>query len=287
MPTPEENAVLDSDKEQAQSIEELGAELARSYQQDAPEGDAVDVSQEPEAVPSQAEPGAAESPGADDDPPEAVEQITAQALAEKLGMDVSDLYGSLQLDLGEGLNISLGDLKDHGKDLLRSEQMLAKAQDERATVEADLLQKNQALRLAMDSAGVEITPEQMQAAQAQTDQYKQMQDRIAVELMPDWAEESVRHEAEKQIDGLLDEYGYFPAEKPYMVDARLRKMFRDFSRLKAEVSDVANRKVTNSGKGQKPRPTTKVSDNVTDIRSKVATGALSQEQAARELNKLL
>ena len=223
-----------------------------------------------------------EAESIEQDAPEAAQKLSIKDLAEKLGTEAAAVYDQVEVLPG----ITLGQYKDRARDLQQSEELLAEARENRAKVESELLLKNQALRIAQQEAGIEITPELIERAAKQTDQYKRLQDRIAVELMPEWAEESVRHEAEKRIDVLLDEYGYQAAEKPFMVDARLRKMFRDYARLRDEVAGVAARKVPNR-KGQKPSPRTRTGGNVTNLARKVAEGAIHQNDAVSALGRLL
>ena len=235
-----------------------------------------------EAVsPAESEP-ATESSETEASPAEELETFTVEAVAEALQMDPKALYEQLQVPIGDGESMSLGDFKDRIKDVLKSEALLAEVQVNREKVETDLLHKNQALMLAQQEAGVEVTEQHLQRAAKQREAYGQLQDRTLTELVPDYAESAFRQDFDKKVATRLEAMGYNKQEAAFMKDARLRLEFYRHQRLLDEVASVTKKR-TVVRRNQTPKGLTRSSDTIQSIRASKDT----QNQKVEALGRLL
>jgi|DEB0MinimDraft_10_1074344.scaffolds.fasta_scaffold00377_7 hypothetical protein len=212
-------------------------------------------------------------------------EMTVSALAEQLGIEAAQLY-NLQLDIGNGQQMTLGQLKDRAKDVSHADSLIAEVNEQRLSVENDLMQKRHAISRYAQRVGYQPTEQDQQEAQAELKAYREMQRALAIEFMPDWQSEETRATDIKGIEKLQDEYLFGQAEKAAMLDARLLKMMRDYHRLREEVRSVAKYRKNPKPK-QGPKVHTKTGSSVTKIGSQAAQGKLSQDAAVGELGKLL
>ena len=233
------------------------------------------------ASPAESEP-ATESSETEASPAEELETFTVEAVAEALQMDPKALYEQLQVPIGDGESMSLGDFKDRIKDVLKSEALLAEVQVNREKVETDLLHKNQALMLAQQEAGVEVTEQHLQRAAKQREAYGQLQDRTLTELVPDYAESAFRQDFDKKVAKRLEAMGYNKQEAAFMKDARLRLEFYRHQRLLDEVASVTKKR-TVVRRNQAPKGLTRSSDTIQSIRASKDT----QNQKVEALGRLL
>jgi len=265
--------IIDSTPDTGVKFEELEAMLS---------GNAAPAEQQAQAA-SPAESEDSRQTEAADEQAEQAETFTVKQLAERLQAEPAELYKALQIDLGNGESLSLGEIKDRAKDLVKSEAILAEANDQRLQIENDLLVKNQALQRQAQAAGIQLTPELVEQMQAERKQYNELQDRIAVELMPEWSDTEARHEDQKRISKALDEYGFYEAEKALVKDARLLKVFRDIQRLREDI-----RAVKPVRPKQKPPQSQAGAGNAAKrVRDELAAGNVSQDQAIATLGKYL
>ena len=275
-----------SDIDTAENQEHDLSDLAAMLGQTAPPGEGLqgaDLTQ-PEGEAPQAESAPAhESAEAVQDEQEAVQQLTVKALAEKLETEPGQLYDTLLIDVGGEEPLTLGQIKDRAKELVRLDEVVASANEHRLTVENQLMQQRAALQRQAQRMGYQPSEADMAAAQAETEQYLKLQDALAVEYMPEWADTGVKHEDMKGVQALQDEYLFGEAERKLMVDARLLKLFRDYHRLRAEVKGVASKKKRQSV-NQQPKAHTRTGSQVANIRKMAES---NQDGAITELSKLL
>jgi len=249
--------------------------------------DALDTSTHPipdESQDSQAEPEAQSEPDADvTDQAEMPETYTVKDLAASLQADPAEIYKSLQIDMGNGESISLGDLKDKGKDLVRVEEMRNEVLTKESEVNADLMQKNQVLQRRMAQAGMQVTEEDLAQHQAELNQYRELQNRIITELEPDYANEAFRQQFDSMVTERLDSLGVPEAEKALISSGWLRLELYQHQKLLQEIKGVRARKVSNK-RNQRPKTSTKSSITISD---KVKSGQMSQDEALSQLAKSL
>ena len=241
------------------------------------------LTQQLEAAASEAEPEPAqEVQDIEASQPEMAETFTIEAAAEALQMDQTEFYKALQVPTGDGESLSLSEVQDRLKDIVRSDELLAEVQTNREKVETDLLHKNQALVLAQQQAGIEVTEEHLQQAAQQRQAYADLQDRTLTELQPEYAEPAYRQKFDSLVAKRLDAMGYNKQEQGFMKDARLRLEFHKHQRLLDEIAGVANKRVRTK-RDQKPRVLTKSSNTVESIQSAGDT----QNQKVEALGRLL
>lgn len=284
----EPDQAVDSGAEPAQSvsIDDLVGRLNELSAAEA-EGQAAALPQEQEAAPSPPEPDAGQqSSGAEQDASEGPQKLTAKAAAEKLGIDVSDLYATLEVDLGKGNSLTLGELKDRAKDLAQADALLADAQQQKLEGQNQLMQQRRMLERQMQRIGYQPSQQDLAEMQAEAQQYQSLQQRLAVEYMPEWKHEATRQAEEKVIESVQAEYHFSDAERALMIDARLLKLMRDYGTLRQQLRDAAKR-YQRDKTPQAPKPTTRTSNAVTDIASQVKSGKASRGQAVDQLAKLL
>ena len=274
---------LDSSESNELSFEQLSEALNDSLVRESEsDHDRAYPQQTEESVSPAESPAAQESGETEASAGEGPQTFTVKELAETLEMDPAALYAGLQIDLGKGESMPLGEFKDRLKDVARSDELLAEVQSNRAQVEADLLQKNQALVLAQQEAGIEVTEQHIEKAAQQFKAYGELQDRTLTELMPDYAQSAFRQEFDSKVDKRLDALGYTAQEKGYMKDARLRLEFYQHQRLLDEIAGITrNRKAVK--RNQAPGVSTKVTSSVEAIKA----GKGNQDSRVAELGRLL
>jgi len=273
---------VEQSADQAHTIEDLAGMLGQTSPPDeGSQGDALSLP-EGEAPQAESEP-ATESSEAVQDEQEAVQKLTVKALAEKLETEPGQLYDTLLIDVGGEEPLTLGQIKDRAKELVRLDEVVASANEQRLTVENQLMQQRAALQRQARRMGYQPTEADMAEAQAETEQYLKLQEALAVEYMPEWADTGVKHEDMKGIQSIQGEYLFGEAERRLMVDARLLKVFRDYHRLRAEVNSVAS-KQKRQKVNQKPSSQTGTGNRVAKIRELAQT---DQGAAISELSKYL
>jgi len=165
-----------------------------------------------------------ESSADGEDQPEEGEPLTIKSLAEKLGTSAAKIYDSLELDLN-GETITLGALKDHGKDLLQAKVLLAQAEEKQAETNTQVLERQRELQMLMQEQGIQPTDQDLQRQRDKWQGYVQEQNQLLAQYAPDYAE----HESE--FGDWLRKRGYSEAEMGGLVDARIRRdLFQSMQR---------------------------------------------------------
>ena len=273
---------VDNEQPRAHDLSDLAAMLGQTTPPgEGPQGE-VQTLPEGEAPQAESEP-ALDSSETDEDAQEAAQELTVKALAEKLEIEPAQLYDALVVDVGGENPLTLGQIKDRAKELNRLDEVVASANEQRLAVENDLMQKRQALQRQAQRMGYQPTEADLAEAQAEAQQYVQLQEALAVEYMPEWADTGIKHDDMKGVQAIQNEYLFTEAETALMVDARLLKVFRDYHRLRAEVSGVASKKKRQKV-NQKPGAHTRTGSQVAKIRELAQT---DQGAAVSQLGKLL
>ena len=274
-----ETVDIAEDSAQSMSLDDFAKDLSNIGEPD----ESLEAPQNPEVDSSQSQSdGDLETSEAEAEPDESPETLTVKSLAEKLGVDAKELYQSVSIDLGEGQALTLGELKDRGKDLLQSEALLANASEQQLEVENELLVKRQQLNVEAQRLGVEFTPEQQAEHMRAVDAYQDQQVRKALEIMPDWQDKATREADLTRIDKITKQYGFSEAEQSTILDARLLKVFRDFQRQRDTLARFKKEKVKSKRK-QSPSSLTQSSNNVTEIAAQNKAGKLSSSDAVKGL----
>ena len=284
----EQNQTVDSAAQPADNptIEDIAAQLDSLDRQDA---DAQNVENpSPDDGPeSQTEPDAVtETSGADEDAPDAAQKLSAKDVAEKLGIGADELYGAFEVSLGDGQSMTLSEIKHRTQDVLRADAMLAEARQQKSDAQLEVMQQRRIMQKHMQRVGYQPTEDDIQADEAEVEAYHKLQERLAVEYMPEWKHEGTRQADEKLIDAELERLQFSPAERKLMLDARLLMAFRELGQLRQQLSDVAKRYKRDKAP-KTPKPTTRTGNAVTDIQAKVQKGEMTRQQAVDALGRQL
>ena len=169
-----------------------------------------------------------------DDSQDQGEPITAKSLAEKLGVDVKEVY-EMKFPYGrDGESLTLGELKDVGiraRDL--DSQTTTLEQDREAHTNDKMVSRAEMQNI------ISLLPEIPQALVDQAKaQYRNVvnQERISLmETMPSWTDPAKERADRDLILENLKTYGFTEIEMDHMMDHRLVKLLNDFTRLKAKI----------------------------------------------------
>ena len=250
-----------------------------------PETGQIDKGPETDLSPAESEP-ALTSSETDEDTQEAGQKLTVKDLAEKLGVDADVLYNGLTLDLGDDTSVTLGEFKDRLRDVAQADALVAEVNEQRLAVENELLAKRQAFNRYAEKLGWQPTDEDIAQAEADNKAYRELQETLAVEFMPEWSDAGAKAKDLKAIRAIQNEYGFGEVEQKAMLDARLNKLLRDYARLRDDVKGVAKLR-KQPRRNQKPKGHTQIGDGVSKINAQIKSGNLTQDQAVRELGKAL
>lgn len=229
---------------------------------------------------SQADDAPAESASEPEAPAQPVGEMTVKELAEKLQVPAKDLYTNLKVDLGDGRTVTLGELKDQGKNLA---QLQAKATEKKLKAESDLLQKSMALEEATQALGRPLTQQDIDRAEHKRQLHSQAQAALLAEIVPEFADPVERDKGYQLIGATLQDYAFSEAQIPYITDARLRKMAYDLGTLRKQLENVASTEVKKTQK-QTPKGFT---PKAKSIKTQVRGGRLEIDKAVAELGKFL
>jgi hypothetical protein len=220
--------------------------------------------------------------GGSEDPGDSaeIESLTVAGIAEQLGLEPKAVYDSLTLSIG-GNDITLGELKDRGKDLLRSDELLASSEAEFAKVSKDIAEIQRAAALVVQRAGRQ--PTMAERAEA-TDLYNAEMRKAAqqtLELIPEWKDQTLAATEYGQISSMLEGRGFKAMEVEAITDARQIKLLRDaadaFQRLERAKQPTRNKPGTTRRGGKR---ITGAGDTANKIRDAVKAGTMSQRDAA-------
>jgi len=283
-----ETQTIDTPAQEADTptIEQLAEQLADIGSADADEQPQQNPQSPDEGSSQSQDTGDQETVSADGDQPDGAEKLYANDAAEKLGMDGKELFDRFTFKGPDGDEYTLGDMSNRFQDLKQSEALLAQASEKQLSIENDLLKKQQALLQQMQDRGIQLTEADLQQAEEQTKAYQQQQAARAVELMPEWADDTTRGQQVKEISELVTEYGFSEAEQSLFMDARLLKIMRDYSRQRAQIREVG-KQYKKPKRKLAPKSHTEAGDNVTRLTQQVRDGKVSRESAVSELGKLL
>ena len=273
---------VDTAPEQAQSFSELEQQLRDMPVLYGESPDRQDPPQTEESVsPAESEP-ALDSSETEISPAETLEVFTVEAVAEALQMDQTEFYKQFQIPISDGETMSLSEIKDRMKDVVRSDVLLAEVQTNREKVETDLLQKNQALMIAQQQAGVQVTEQHLHQAAQQRKAYGELQDRTLTELLPEYAAAAFRQDFDSKVAKRLEAMGYTKQEAGFMKDARLRLEFYKHQRQIDEIAGIAHKRARVK-RDQTPKVLTRNNNTVQSI----ASGSQTQNQKVEELGRML
>lgn len=172
---------------------------------------------------------------------------TLDALAERLGIDVKELY-DITLNTGkhdgqEGKDVTLGELKDLAKDSATFEVEKLDFAEQRTKQEADWLRAQQdfsaLVKMLPKSA---VKPELLKAIADQRLENVEVERSATLRSIPAWKDDAVEESDRKAMSEHLQTYGFGANQLELVTDNRMIKYIRDNwqreERIKAALEKV-------------------------------------------------
>jgi len=235
----------------------------------------VPVPDEPEkAAEGDTEAPEGETP-ADDEP----ETSTLKALAEKLGVEPSDLY-KVKIGLSDGEQMTLGQMKDKVQsltDLDGEKQQLTQKQIE---FENSMLRERAEVSALLEKVQHAITPEMVEQTRQERDQHLAKERKSLLEAIPEWKDAEIYTKDRGELVEFVGQYGVSEAEFSAVADHRLVKLVRDAHRLQRTLSsaNAEAKKLRSAPKGAKPgKPVKATSSLDTLIKQAKATNRMDEK----------
>lgn len=180
---------------------------------------------------------------------EKVQLNSLEALAQVASVEVSDLYNIAVPMADGGEPMTIGQLKD-GVQSFRQERETFETN--RITQESEILRARQELQQLVQVIGPDnLKPEALELMRGQQTQYLQEQQRALLAMRPEWAEPEKAKAAQAEIAGALESYGFTPAERERIADARLIKAFHDLAVYSKRIA-AANERMSELRSNAKP-----------------------------------
>lgn len=282
-----QNQTVDTADPAELSFEALEAALQSDLTGESTAGAEPQSSQQLDGSPaSQSEPVADQNQPDVSDPEGTPETVSTAELAEKLGVDESDLFTGLRINIGDGKSVTLEEWKGSVKAQSEAEALLAEATDRKQTIERELFQQQRALQAEMDKLGIKPDDSVIAEQSKLWEQNLEHQRRVAAELMPQLAEPEALQAAEKRWSEVLEGWGFNAAEQEYIVDARWKWAAQQFAELQDRIRAVPSQKVPDKAK-QAPKRHVRGGNKVTRLKQALSEGKTSQDAAVSELSQLL
>lgn len=174
--------------------------------------------------------------------------ITVADLAKHLEVEAADLY-SLEIPVGDGVTVSLGEMKDQFKQYGPVVEAREKLKADTDNYEKALLATRAELNAIMEIVSPWQREQMLGRARAHQAQWEQEQERTLLEAVPEWKDEKKRNEDRQALIQYAAEYGFTEAEITHTQDARTLRMLRDFTQMKRDLASIRQ-----SVKGERTKP---------------------------------
>tara|TARA_R110000796_G_scaffold23154_1_gene66660 strand:- start:183 stop:1052 length:870 start_codon:yes stop_codon:yes gene_type:complete len=185
-----------------------------------------------------------------------VAPLDAKGLAEKLEMDIKDVY-AIKFNYGDGESLTLGELKDLGgraATIDAESESLEQSRDQFANLNMTARQELQSLVSLLPVEA--LSPDLLQAAKVQKETIVYNERIKLLNVIPDWKDPAIEAGARASMLENLKEYGFREVEAESMMDHRLVKLLHDYTRLRARVKPGQDAvKAFKANKGKKPNRT--------------------------------
>lgn len=225
----------------------------------------------------------AETRAGEKKPVQKVKPKTLSDLAERLELEVKDLYDiAIPSDKLEGL--TLGKLKDHMSEREDFTVRSLRFEEDKRRQEAEFLRASQELQILLDALPKDaVRPEVREAARQKQAQYLKSERSRTLDVIPEWKDETTRENELAGIVEHLSSYGFPQNYLATIADHRTLKVLRDFWRqtqqLQRALELVSEKRPNGVGKSKpaaKPqRPTQPKSRSLEERRIAQMLGALS------------
>lgn len=229
------------------SAKDVQAEVARILREGIEADDALErVADEEDG---DQEPG--DSDREDGEEPQSQE---LEAIAEALGVEVSDLWESVTFRTKDGKTRKLGELKDVLQSTVDLDAREIEFGERKSSEENDLLRRRQELDFILRSLPkTAVTPELEARAVAERKRVIKLEAERTLEAIPDWKKEEVRTKERAAIGQWMTQYGFSPSDVDRLLDHRMLKLLRDsWQRYERVTKALAKVKEQKNDGGTKP-----------------------------------
>lgn len=260
--------VQGDDKDSRDAVPEAidGGDHSRSEPVDSQESDPIDgVEDDPEAA-----------PGADtaDDLDAGV---TLAELAAKINLEPADLY-DIEVPLGKGETMTLGQLKDQAKEYGSVDEMKQKITAEREDHELAVMRTRSEINGILRAIPEDIRAQVVEAGRAFSTGWEREQREQVIQAIPDWSDPDVLAKDRDSIVAVGAEYGFSKPEMEYTQDARTLRMLRDFTRLRSEIEGMRS-----AAKANRAKPGAPGKQNKRTLTKRKLASALGEARASKDV----
>lgn len=232
----------------------------------------------------QAAPGEAEETPPSPEPAAEMPAFDLPSVAERLGVEPSELYEKLTLKTADGQEHSLGSIKDRLQKLSEVEKVELELTRQRGEFEADRIRAERELgRLLQAIPKDRVDPQLVEIVKAQEAERAERGREELYRVMPEWAIPEKRGALKDAVLESARAYRISPAEMEQVSDYRLLWMLSDLHRMKAAARAAEKQpepKVASRPRAAKePSPAQKLGH----LKAAVTTRRISPETAVAKL----
>lgn len=179
---------------------------------------------------------------------------TLDAVAEALGIEVSDLYKIAIKQPGDGEDrVTIGELADFAKDRGQFEIDRLTFEDKRQKGEADLMRGAQQLQeLVALIPKNQLKPELFQRLKERIDERATQERGLTLNVIPDWKDETVEETERAAMTEHLSAYGFTSNYLDTVQDHRTLKFIRDSWKRQQAMERAISMMEKKKRDGQKP-----------------------------------
>lgn len=206
--------------------------------------------------------------------------LSLKELAAELGVDAKAIY-EVEIPLGEGKKMSLGELKDLAKQAEEHRGALEKLQAVETDRSNEIMLARRELSTMMQALGENIDPVTVRAVQEMNAKTLQRERTLMMRAIPEWSDPLVIAADRKIMVDFLAQYGFNEMELGQVADHRLIKLLRDTAKGHAAAS-AAKQQASKPPKHNAPSPATRTAGDSlrTLIQRAKAPGSRPADKAA-------
>lgn len=204
---------------------------------------------------------------------------TLKDVSERLGLDVAELY-DVEIPLGKGESVTLGELKDNYKDVGPVQEAKQKLAEERDKYERSIMQTRAELNGILAVIPPELREAVVQSGRQYNSQWETTQREQVLEAIPEWREADQLQKDRDAIVAIGAEYGFSEPEMQYTNDARTLRMLRDFTRMKAQLDEMRT-----AAKTQRNAPAKSGKQNTRRLTKRRLENALASARSSSDMGE--
>lgn len=204
------------------------------------------------------------------------ELVTLASLAKHLELEPADLY-EVEVPIGEGMTVTLGQLKDDYKEHGPVKEAQVAFKEKTDTWEKQVLQTRSELNSIMSVIPAEMQQQVIQQAKAHQSRWASEQEKMVLEAIPDWADDSKRSGDRLAMVEDAGEFGYSEHDIAHTQDARALRLLKEFSSMKRELQGMKAAAKAKPGKASAPGKATRSNSNQRRLQQLVNKGRQSAD----------